>query len=135
MPGPRIYIGSSSEGLDYARAVHAQLRNHAEITVWTDDVFPMGDSTLEALDKAIDRFKFEYAILVLTPDDEREMRGEKHRVPRDNVLMELGLFMGRLGRSRTFAVQHRDVELPANMKGITTAFIEKRNDDNKVAAV
>src|SRR5437016_3221073 len=93
MPGPRIYIGSSKEGLDYARAVHSHLAPVAEVTVWDDGVFPPGDSTLEALDKAIQRFKFDYAILVLTPDDARDMRGKKGQVPRDNVLMELGLFM------------------------------------------
>lgn len=130
---PSVFVGSSKEGLDFARAIHIQLRDDAEVTVWRDGVFGLNVGTLEALLKALDRFDF--AILVLTPDDLRALRDEVHRSPRDNVLFELGLFLGRLGRSRTFFVRHPDAEMPSDFAGVTTADIERRTDGNVVAAV
>jgi hypothetical protein len=132
---PTVYIGSSNESLPYAVAIQANLAPYAESTVWNQGVFPPNDSTLEALDRAIARFGFEYAILVLTPDDQRDFRGKPQLVPRDNVLMELGLFMGRLGRKHTFAVHHPDAQLPANLYGIATCQIEKRQVLNHRASV
>ena len=57
---------------------------------------------------------------------------------RDNVLFELGLFMGRLGRSRTFVVRprHGDVKLPSDLAGVTAALYDwPRSDNDKRAAV
>src|SRR5262249_4003628 len=42
----------------------------------------------------------DHAILVLTPDDRTVLRRKRSPAPRDNVVFELGLFMGCLGRRR-----------------------------------
>ena len=44
-------------------------------------------------------------MLVLTPDDWMSSRDVAAFGPRDNVIFELGLFMGHLGRSRT-SIRH-----------------------------
>jgi len=49
--------------------------------------------------------RFDFAALVLTADDLTASRQVVSLGPRDNVLFELGLFMGRLGRSRTFVIR------------------------------
>ena len=54
---------------------------------------------IEALEEELAQSDF--AVLTLTPDDQTESRGKVSMAPRDNVLFELGLFMGRLGRNRT----------------------------------
>lgn len=80
-----------------ARAIEYQLQQDAEITIWNEGFFPLGQATLESLVNALPRFDF--AIVVLTPDDMVVSREQAFNCPRDNVMFELGLFMGRLGRS------------------------------------
>ena len=89
---PTVFIGSSSEGLDIAEAVQALLDNDCEVTVWTQGVFLLGLSNLENLTRKLGQYDF--AVLVLTPDDLVKSRGVEQAAGRDNVIFELGLFMG-----------------------------------------
>lgn len=136
MMKPSVFIGSSSEGLEIARAIEFQLKDVGEITTWNEGVFGLGLGTLESLVNALDRFDF--AILALTPDDFTVSRDVAASSPRDNVMFELGLFMGRLGRSRTFIVYDVSTKLkiPSDLAGVTTAtFDGVRQDKNLIAAV
>src|SRR5207237_263634 len=56
---------------------------------------------------------------------------------RANVLFEIGLFIGLLGRERTFIVACEDdhVELPSDLLGATIAKYPRRNDGNLKAAL
>ena len=94
--------------------------------------FPRGLSTLVL---AIERFDF--ATLLLTADDLTTSRGSERAVPRDNVIFELGLFMGSLGRDRTFIVHDRTrpPALPSDLSGITTATFEPHSSGNLEAAL
>lgn len=133
---PALFLGSSSEGLPIARAIRTQLQHDSEVTIWNEGAFPLGQTTLESLVNALDRFDF--AVLVLTPDDTVISRQSEHLVPRDNLLFELGLFTGRLGRSRTFVVAESSarMKLPSDLAGVTVAgFPAEREDRNLVAAV
>jgi len=127
---PSVFIGSSTEGLDFARAVRGVLSPDAEITVWNEGFFELGRTFIESLVNNVERFDF--AILVMTPDDLRVRGGQEELQPRDNVIFELGLFMGSLGRARTFVVQQRrgDLKLPTDLSGVTTAMYDWPRDDN-----
>src|SRR3954447_14498794 len=100
---PSVFIGSSTEGLEYARAVRGLIQDAAEATVWNEGFFGPGTTIIERLAQEADRFDF--AVVILTPDDllasQARPDGEG-LTPRDNVIFELGLFMGSLGRTRTF---------------------------------
>jgi len=131
-----MFVGSSTEGLPFANAVRAAMEADAEITVWNEDFFGLGQTFIEALVTQLPRFDF--ALLVLTPDDLVVSRDVESLGPRDNVLFELGLFMGRLGRSRTFVLHqaHADLKLPSDLAGLVTAtYAWPRSDNNHRAAV
>lgn len=121
MTKPTVFVGSSSEGLEIARAVQFQLKDDALVTVWNEGAFSLNQGTLESLVAMLDRFDF--AVLLLTPDDVLQVRDTALLTPRDNVMFELGLFLGRLGRARTFAIcsNARDLKLPSDLAGVTLA--------------
>ena len=62
-----------------------------------------------------------FAIVLLTPDDTGAPRdegtGPKLRA-RQNVIFELGYFIGKLGREKTCALFVKDVELPSDFDGV-----------------
>lgn len=133
---PSIFVGSSSEGLEVARAIEFQLQNDAEITIWNAGFFDLGQGYLETLVNSLERFDF--AILVLTADDLVTSREVTQQAPRDNVMFELGLFIGRLGRSRVFVVNDnaKGVKVPSDLAGVTLAsYSGDRVDGNLIAAV
>jgi predicted nucleotide-binding protein len=118
---PNIFIGSSGEALKVAKAIETQLK-HSSIVVklWkTPEIFRASETTIESLIKQVDASDF--GILVLGPDDEVISRNKKHRGPRDNVLFELGLFMGALGRKRTIIVSPDWIKIkwPSDLFGVT----------------
>jgi Predicted nucleotide-binding protein containing TIR-like domain len=131
-----VFIGSSTEGLKIARAVEYQLQHDAEVTVWNEGYFGLSHTTLETLVNSLERFDF--AILILTPDDFVVSRDIPMTSPRDNVMFELGLFMGHLGRSRTFIAYDIEskLKIPSDLAGVTAAvFRGSRIDENIIAAV
>jgi hypothetical protein len=131
---PRVFVGSSVEGLPIARALKARLRDDLAITLWDEDsVFGLGDSTLEALERAVSAYQF--GLFVFTPDDELHTRGEIRAVARDNVLFELGLFIGKLTRRRAFAVQpsKRRIVMASDLAGIMTAQYDPDEPDLNTA--
>lgn len=67
MDKPALFIGSSSEGLEFARAVRALLAKDAEVTLWNEGFFAIGRTFIESLVNALPRFDF--AVIVLIPDD------------------------------------------------------------------
>jgi predicted nucleotide-binding protein len=114
-----LFIGSSVEGLPIARSIQTALRHDkVTVTIWTDGVFQASQAAIESLELAVRASDF--AALVLSPDDKVVVRGKEHDAPRDNVVFELGLFMGALGRERTFVVRPRGVTLkiPTDLMGV-----------------
>ena len=53
---------------------------------------------------------FEFAAFVFTPDDIARLRGRDVLIARDNVVFEVGLFMGALGAERVFFIIPRGNE-------------------------
>ena len=132
---PSLFIGSSSEGLKIAKTLQVLLDHSCEVVVWSQGIFGLSQGTLESMVVAVDEFDF--AILVLTPDDLVTSRQGAGPAPRDNVLFELGLFMGGLGRERTFLVYDRTakLKLPSDLAGVTAATFEPHHSGNLQSAL
>ena len=130
-----MFIGSSTEGLKIAKALQVLLDHACEVVIWSQGVFGLSQGTLESLVHALDQFDF--AILVLTADDLVTSRDVSMSAPRDNVLFELGLFMGGLGRDRTFIVYDRTggLKLPSDLAGVTAATFEPHSSGNLESAL
>lgn len=123
MTVPKVFVASSSEGLDVVDAVHKLLQRalseKADVRPWPGE-FQLTNTYIESLERLLDTSDF--AVLVLTPDDLTTSREAERLSPRDNVVFELGLFFGRLGRERCFLI-HRDLDLklPSDLLGIEPA--------------
>ena len=118
---PIVFVGSSTIGLDAAHAVQHQLqslRNVAQVRIWNELVDSISQGILESLVSKLPTFDF--GVLIFTPDDPIRSGGEDLFAVRDNVLVELGLCIGRLTRERTFVLAADDVKLkiPSDLGGI-----------------
>ena len=57
----------------------------------------------------------------MTPDDVGSLASDPKMLKsraRQNVILELGYFMGRLGRSRVCALYKGEIELPSDYQGV-----------------
>jgi len=124
---PRMFIGSSVEGLSVGDAINLNLDHEIEVTLWRTGAFDIASTALDSLVKRSTAVDF--ALFVFSPDDLVTIRSQQHVVVRDNVLFELGLFIGALGKDRCFIVKPRNVELhlPTDLLGVSRQQITKLN--------
>lgn len=60
-----------------------------------------------------------FAVVLLTPDDEGCTKGGNPEPrARQNVLLELGYFLGRLGRNKVCALKRGTLEIPSDFAGV-----------------
>jgi hypothetical protein len=117
---PKVFIGSSTEGLPIANAVQQNLDYAADCTVWTQGVFGPSSYPVDALVNAVRSNDF--GIFVFSDDDAVQIRNKNVVAVRDNVILESGLFIGRYGKDRNFIIAPRNVpdfHIPTDLLGIT----------------
>jgi predicted nucleotide-binding protein len=119
-PRPVIFLGSSKEALPIIRAIQSELQyDDFVVRPWArPGVFGASRYPMEDLDQQVRTADF--AVLVLSPDDVVVSRECISDAPRDNVIFELGLFMGALTRERTFIILPReeDIKVPSDLLGL-----------------
>ncbi|RKH01749.1 cyclic nucleotide-binding protein [Corallococcus sp. CA053C] len=117
---PVMFVGSSAEGLLVARHLQLGLKHSPiEVRLWTNGIFGPSGVTIDDLLKQVDNCDF--AAFIFGPDDHVSSRNTDQDAPRDNVIFELGLFMGRVGRERAFLIKERstDLKIPSDLLGVT----------------
>lgn len=70
-----------------------------------------------------------FAVVLLTADDEGKAKNAKELEPRarQNVLLELGYFIGRLGREHVCALKRGAVEIPSDFAGVVWETMDTGN--------
>jgi predicted nucleotide-binding protein len=94
-----------------------------------------GDTIIEKLEHYLgERSNVGFACVLLTPDDEGYRAGapdqKKYRA-RQNVILELGMVLGRLGRHRVAILTKESVEHPSDISGLIYIPFVERVDELK----
>jgi hypothetical protein len=119
---PTVFIGSSSENRKVVETLLPSLNMRTEATPWwASPAFAQDDTTFGALLTAV--MSYDSAIFVIAADDLTTSRGSTKFTVRDNVLFELGLFMGQLGRERVIAILEQldsadRIKMPSDLLGL-----------------
>ena len=126
---PIVFVGSSTESLPVARAIQDGLE-HDDVTVrlWTDNVFGASQFPIDAIEELLERADF--GLLVVGRDDKVVSRDEASDAPRDNVVFELGMCIGSLGRTRSLFLKPRgiDLKIPSDLLGMGCLEYEEVGD-------
>ena len=93
------------------------LRSRLKLEVVALDEEPNGGRTI------IEKFEHyskdcAFAVILMSPDDDVEVNGQIFKRARQNVVLELGYFMAKLGRGKVCAMVRGDVEKPSDISGI-----------------
>ena len=129
MSKKKLFIGSSSEEIKVAKKIKDLLKNDFQVTIWNEElwdksIFKLNENFFSNLMEA--SLKYDFGILIGTSDDKVEIRGKEMIQARDNILFELGLFMGRLGKSRCAFLIEQGTKILSDMQGISLAYFEKK---------
>jgi SAM-dependent methyltransferase len=122
LPKPRVFIGSAREAEDLVAELAIELDPKFQPLPWYE-AFPIDSTfTLERLVEVT--AEVEFAIFLLGGEDSRVRRGEPGRVPRDNVVLEFGLFLGVLGPGRVFVLRYAESSAPTDLDGLIVTSLE-----------
>ena len=111
---PSVFIASSIESLKIAKSLQSYISQEANVTVWTESSFNPGYSIAESLINIAERT--DLAVFILGADDFLLTQSSKNIQLRQNILFELGLFIGKLGSSRIIISlpEHEKVDIPTD---------------------
>lgn len=126
----KVFIGSSTEGLPIARKIKSGLKFDAHVDTWADGLFDEpGRAYIEVLEDVL--LNYEYGVFVFNPDDSVFSRGKLLSIPRDNVIFEYGMFLGKHTRKKAFFIVPRgvDIKLMTDVLGITCLDYDPTNEN------
>jgi len=126
---PKVFIGSSTAGYNTAEKIKAHFEPIADCTLWkTPGVWEPNRSTFDNLLKMVSYFDF--GAFVATADDLTLTNDKIVIEPRDNVILEMALFLGALGRDKSFLFVEEGIKLPSDFNGIYMPRFDPKNDDS-----
>lgn len=130
---PKIFIGSSKSGYQIAEKVKANLSSIADCYLWLDpDVWETNRSTFDNLIRMSNYFDF--GVFVATSDDLTLTNDKLVIEPRDNVILEMALFLGAMGHNKSFLLVEEGVKLPSDFNAVFMPRFDKTKDDSILTA-
>ncbi len=135
----QLFLGSSTEGKRKAQWLWGLLHDIAVKSLrlerdefdivgwWQEGVFPPNVPFIDSLFRQLDRT--DSALVLATRDDMVDQRGDKKYRPRDNIILEYGLWSGRFGREKTAIAALGDPELPSDLAGVARLELEDADDE------
>lgn len=129
MPKLHVFIGSSQEAVDrkILTPLVLGLSKHFEVLPWyADTIFPATKYFLESLLRVSENV--DNALLIFANDDRVESRGTEQAATRDNVVLEFGLFLSKLGRERVAILMEKGVTPPTDLSGVNSLSFQADND-------
>jgi hypothetical protein len=129
---PSIFIGSSSEQSEVTKEMEVHLSKFAQVTCW-DGIFNPGQPFLADLSNS--KNNYDFAIFIITPDDSTISRGTEYLSTRDNVIFEIGLFIGSIGFERVYYVQdqNKKTKILSDYHGVTFLTYDGNRTDNDLS--
>lgn len=117
---PVIFLASSTEARKIMDDIALYIERAGGKALRWPDAFPAGNYVLESLIEA--SRTVDGALIVASPDDVGIRRGERGWIPRDNVLVELGIFLSALSRHKAGLVyvsgEQGKPSLPSDLNGL-----------------
>lgn len=125
---PKIFIGSSTKGYPIATKIKECLSAEADCILWKgSDVWEPNKSTFDNLLRMAGYFDF--GVFVATADDLTLTSSDKIVIePRDNVILEMALFLGAMGRYKSFLLVEEGIKLPTDFDGIFMPRFDPKDD-------
>jgi hypothetical protein len=133
----KVFVGSSTESKSFAEmlcsAVNQRYSDQLELELWDNiNFFPLSHLTLPRLLEELP--KRDGAIFILTSLDEKWDK-KSNRRPRDNILLEIGLALGRLGEPNVIVLKPINVQLGSDLDAFkcleVDPTLEQNSDTNK----
>lgn len=135
-PDKRVFIvyGHDTAARDGLELV---LRRMGLEPIVLDNLPAAGDTIIEKLEHYLaEHGNVGFACVLLTPDDEGHKVGKaeekKHRA-RQNVILELGMVLARLGRRRVAILTKESVEHPSDIAGLIYRPFKERVEEVRAA--
>ncbi|MDP9191064.1 MAG: nucleotide-binding protein [Acidobacteriota bacterium] len=113
-----MFIASSTEAHTLANVIAVSLEPYYEVRPWRAGIFKPSHRPVDDLQHALNAT--DYAVFVFSKDDKLILRRKRVMATRDNVIFELGIFIGHLGSERCFVLVPRNrtnLRLPSDLEG------------------
>lgn len=130
---PKIFIGSSKLGYPIAEKIKKYLSKIGDCFLWQEhDVWETNRSTFDNLIRMSNFFDF--GVFIATADDVTLTNDNLVIEPRDNIILEMSLFLGAMGHNKSFLLVEEGVKLPSDFSGIYMPRFDKTKEETINAA-
>ncbi|HJB26642.1 MAG TPA: nucleotide-binding protein [Firmicutes bacterium] len=125
----RLIIFSSVKELKLAEAIQRNLyhKDYA-VKIWTNGFFKLSKSYISHFSNI--RTDYDYAVVLCSDDDLVKKKGARKYIPRDNVLLELGMCISEFSLEHVMIVKKDTISLPTDLDGIESICYNMEKDDD-----